>query len=97
MRRAEERATVLAAIGIHHRLEETASGWAVVVAGKDSARASAALAAYDEENRHAVRVVAPAVGRDAIGLGIAFEHLRGRRDRLRDLIVAARFGASGLE
>ena len=71
VRRAEEWATVLAAIGIHHRLEETASGWAVVVASKDSARASAALAAYDEENRHAARVVAPAVGRDAIGLGIA--------------------------
>ena len=29
VRRAEEWATVLAAIGIRHRLEETASGWAV--------------------------------------------------------------------
>jgi membrane associated rhomboid family serine protease len=71
VRRAEEWATVLTAIGIHHRFEETASGWALVVAGRDSARASVALAAYDEENRHVVRVVAPAVGRDAIGLGIA--------------------------
>ncbi len=71
VRRAEEWATVLAAIGIRHHLEETASGWAVVVASNDNARASAALAAYDEENRHEARVVAPAVGRDAIGLGIA--------------------------
>jgi rhomboid protease GluP len=70
VRRAEEWATVLAAIGIRHRLEETVNSWAVVIARGDGARASAALAAYDEENRHEVRVVAPAIGRDAIGLGI---------------------------
>ncbi len=74
-RRAEEWATVLAASGIHHRLALTATGWAVVVASDDSARASAALEAYDEENRHEVRVVAPPVGRDSIGLGVAVASL----------------------
>ena len=69
--RAEEWATVLAASGIRHRLALAATGWAVVVAGNDSARASAALAAYDEENRREVRVVAPAIGRDSLGLGVA--------------------------
>jgi membrane associated rhomboid family serine protease len=74
-RRTEEWATVLAASGIHHRLALTATGWAVVVASDDSARASAALEAYDEENRHEVRVVAPPVGRDSIGLGVAVASL----------------------
>lgn len=71
VRRAEEWATVLAASGIHHRLALTPTGWAVVVGSDDGARASAVLGAYDEENRHEVRVVAPAVGRGSIGLGIA--------------------------
>src|SRR2546425_1515361 len=70
-RRAEEWATVLAASGIRHRLASTGTGWAVVVASDDSAQASAALAAYDEENPHEVGVPAPAVGRDSIGLGVA--------------------------
>ena len=69
--RAEEWATVLAASGIHHRLAPTSTGWAVAVGSDDGARASVALAAYDEENRHEARAVAPAVGRDSIGLGVA--------------------------
>jgi len=73
--RAKEWATVLAASGIDHRLTPTESGWAVVVASDDSARASAALTAYDEENRHEGRVVAPAVGRDCVGLGVALAAL----------------------
>lgn len=52
-RRAEECAVVLAASGIAHRLEPTATGWAVVVAVGDLNRASRALAAYDEESRDA--------------------------------------------
>jgi membrane associated rhomboid family serine protease len=70
-RRAEEWATVLAASGIRHRLELTDSGWAVVVADGDSRRASAALAAYDEENRPEPRVPVSPMGRDSIALGIA--------------------------
>ena len=70
-RRAEEWATVLAASGIRHRLALTATGWAVLVASDDGARASVALATYDAENPHELRVAAPAVGRDSIGLGIA--------------------------
>src|SRR5439155_99969 len=44
-RRAEEWATVLAASGIHHRVAPTATGWAVVVAGDDGAKASTAVGA----------------------------------------------------
>ena len=40
---AEEWATVLAASGIPHRFALTATGWAVLVAGDDGARASVAL------------------------------------------------------
>jgi membrane associated rhomboid family serine protease len=69
-RRAEEWATVLAASGIRHRLALTAAGWAVLVASDDGARARVALAAYDAENPHEIRVAASAVGRDSIGLGI---------------------------
>ena len=68
-RRAEEWATVLAASGIGHRLVPT--GWAVVVAGDDAVSAGAALAAWEEENGPDVRAAAPAVGREAIGLGVA--------------------------
>jgi membrane associated rhomboid family serine protease len=71
VRQAEEWATVLAAIGIHHRVAPNSMGWAVVVGRADGARASAALTAYDEENRPEVRVVAPPVGGDSIGLGVA--------------------------
>jgi len=74
-RRAEEWATVLAASGIRHRFALTATGWAVLVASDDGARASVALAAYDAENPHETRVVAPAVSRDSIGLGIAMAAL----------------------
>lgn len=49
--RAEEYTVVLEAIGIGHRVEETDAGWAVMVAAGDAARATRALAAYDEENR----------------------------------------------
>src|SRR5262245_53648025 len=54
---AEEWATVMAASGIGHRLALTTDGWAVVVARDDGARATAVLAAYDEENRPRVRHV----------------------------------------
>lgn len=70
-RRAEEWATVLAASGIRHRLAPTATGWAVVVAGGDGAQASAALEAYDEENRSESHIAASAIGRDSIALGVA--------------------------
>ena len=70
-RRAEEWATVLAASGIRHRFALTATGWAVLVASDDGARASVALAAYDAENPHEARVMAPAIGWDSTGLGIA--------------------------
>jgi rhomboid protease GluP len=70
-RRAEEWATVLAASGIRHRLAPTGSGWAVVVDGSDGAQASAALEAYDEENRPGITVVDSAIGRDSIALGAA--------------------------
>jgi len=69
-RRAEEWATVLAATGIRYRLERTELGWALVVAGRDSARAGAALAAYDEENRTDVRAPDTAIGRHAIAVGV---------------------------
>jgi rhomboid protease GluP len=70
-RRAEEWATVLASGGIRHRLAPTGSGWAVVVDGRDGARASAALEAYDEENQPEARIAVSTIGPDAIGLGIA--------------------------
>ena len=70
-RRAEEWATVLAASGIRHRLALTDSGWAIVVADGDSRRASAALAAYDEENRPEIRVPASPIGWDSIAVGSA--------------------------
>jgi rhomboid protease GluP len=86
-RRAEEWATVLAASGVRHRLVPIASGWALVVAGDDGGRASAALAAYDDENRLEVGVAVPAISNDAIGLGIVlavllvgFFALTGRRE-----------------
>lgn len=70
-RQAEEWATVLAASRIRHRLVPTDVGWAVVVAGRDGARASAALRAYDRENQAEAHVPAPSVGRHSIALGIA--------------------------
>ncbi len=73
--RAKEWATVLAASGIDHRLALTETGWAVVVASDDSAQASAALAAYDEENRREGPVVPPTIGRDCVGLGVALAAL----------------------
>jgi rhomboid protease GluP len=69
--RATEWATVLAASRIRHRLVLTATGWAVVVASDDTAKATAALAAYDRENRQEEHAVAPPVGRDSIALGVA--------------------------
>jgi membrane associated rhomboid family serine protease len=71
VRQAEEWAMVLAAIGVTHRVAPTSTGWAVVVDSGDGARAGAALRAYDRENRPGARVVAPPVGRDSIGLGVA--------------------------
>lgn len=62
---------VLAASGIPYRLARTESGWALVVADSDGEEATAALAAYDEENRSEAGVAAPAVGRASIGVGIA--------------------------
>jgi rhomboid protease GluP len=71
MRLAEEWATVVAASGIRHRLALTSNGWAVVVARDDGARATAALAAYDEENRPKARAVEAPPGRSFLGLGVA--------------------------
>ena len=73
-RRAEECAVVLAASGIVHRLEQTDTGWAVVVAASDLDRASRALAAYDEESRDAGAVDAsspPVYGANWLGTLIA--------------------------
>ena len=71
VRLAEEWATVVAASGIRHRLALTSNGWAVVVARDDGARAIAALAAYDEENRPKARGADAPPGRSFFGLGIA--------------------------
>jgi rhomboid protease GluP len=71
VRLAEEWATVVAASGIRHRLALTSDGWAVVVASADGARATAALAAYDEENRPKARGADAPSGRSFFGLGIA--------------------------
>ena len=49
--RADEYGLVLEASRIVHRVEETAAGWAVMVAAGDAARARRALDAYDRENR----------------------------------------------
>ena len=68
VRLAEEWATVVAASRIRHRLALTADGWAVVVLLDDGPRASAALAAYDEENRPKERDVDPPLGWSAIAL-----------------------------
>src|SRR5262249_58348362 len=56
---------------IANRRAPTASVWAVVCARDDGARATAALAAYDEENRPRVRRVDMPPGQSFIGLGIA--------------------------
>jgi membrane associated rhomboid family serine protease len=70
-RRAEEWATVLAASGIRHRLARSEGGWELVVAAGDAAEASAALAAYDEENRPEAPAQAPAARRASAALGVA--------------------------
>ena len=73
-RRAEECAVVLGASGIAHRLEPTATGWAVVVAASDLDRASRALAAYDEESRDDGAVDAsspPVYGANWLGMFMA--------------------------
>ncbi len=70
-RSAEEWAMVLAASGIPHAVVPIETGWAVVVAGVAVAQASAALAAYDAENRPEARPAAPGVSRAALGLGLA--------------------------
>jgi len=49
----------------------TETGWAVVVAERDEARARASLAAYDEENRPEVKAPVAAIGRASIGVGVA--------------------------
>lgn len=62
---------VLASSRIRHRLVPTDTGWALVVALDDGARASAALRAYERENEPPVRVAAPPMGRADIALGLA--------------------------
>ena len=62
---------MLASSRIRHRLEPSDIGWALLVAHHDGVRASAVLAAYDRENAPEVRVAAPPVGREAIGVGVA--------------------------
>jgi membrane associated rhomboid family serine protease len=71
--RADERAVVLAASGIAHRLERTAAGFTLMVAAGDAVRASDALAAYEAENRDdgAVDASPPAYGATWIGLLVA--------------------------
>jgi rhomboid protease GluP len=66
---AEEYAVVLAASGIAHRLEVTETGWALIVAARDTVRASHALAAYEQENRDDTPVAAslPVYGETWIG------------------------------
>jgi len=71
MRLAEEWATVVAASGIRHRLALTSNGWAVVVARDDGARATAALTAYDQENRPKARAAEAPPDRSFIELGVA--------------------------
>lgn len=50
-RQADEWAVVLEAAGIPHRLRPVDGGWAIVVEPDDAARAEAALADYERENR----------------------------------------------
>jgi membrane associated rhomboid family serine protease len=69
--RAEECAVVLEAIGIGYRLEESDGGWVVMVAAEDAARATRALAAYDEENRPRPPGQAPPAGYGRTWVGVA--------------------------
>ncbi|MFQ5896884.1 MAG: rhomboid family intramembrane serine protease [Candidatus Methylomirabilia bacterium] len=86
-KQAEERAVVLAAGGIAYRLEETDAGWALVVSARDATRARDALAAYDEESRHAAVADAPPPGYGVTWIGalvaallVGFFAVTGPRD-----------------
>jgi membrane associated rhomboid family serine protease len=59
-RQAEEWATVLAAVGIPHRLQARLDGWALLVPGDDVSTARDALAAYDAESLGESRVTVEA-------------------------------------
>src|SRR5262245_4510413 len=75
-RRADEWSTVLAASGIDHRLGQTPTGWAIVVAGAAAGAATAALSAYEAENRESpappsAPAVAPTGGEFVAALAVA--------------------------
>ena len=71
-RAIEEWALVLAAAGVTHRLARTASGWRLLVAAPDAARASTALDAYDAERESAPAAPeAPEYGRTSVGVVVA--------------------------
>jgi membrane associated rhomboid family serine protease len=56
---AHEWSVVLAASGLAFRIEETSSGWVLIVSAPDMASAAGILRAYEDENRPAVPAAAP--------------------------------------
>jgi membrane associated rhomboid family serine protease len=69
-RRVGEWAVVMDASGIPHRVGATAAGWAVVVAGRDAARARSVLAAYDRENQDEAVVDEAAPNQGPLWVGV---------------------------
>jgi membrane associated rhomboid family serine protease len=64
-------ALVLASAGIAHRLVERDGLFALLVAGRDAAAATEALAAFDAESAPVVEPPAPDLGPSALGVAVA--------------------------